>query len=753
MSSCNSYYWFSPSYWICNGAGALTSGLSSGALDGVEHQVEQSINKLTNSIGEAAEKAFIKLGNYASNIDSGELGSKAAKSIQDFASSFQANSHFSVDSGTIGKNLAQNLKEFGTEFEKSLGVNGAKVGGRFAHELDGAFNNFWDTVNLKGNTLRFTNEVNDAFTVGIENVNFAEKIKLAADEIGEGMQAFREAGVKEVELFRHDVQQIFANIARDTTLKMIPWIALGGAVLIGTPLLTMYVYKKAVHNIGRPQLAQEIRKVGVWNRSTDGIARTVSSIWSSTKTGIKWSALAGTAGLTLTIAGAIVSGIMTGERGYGGEILSGLSCAMGASYYNCNSSSALPLISATVGAGILRASTSIASSFYSFVKKAIKKDDQPVFNDELQKRIDGLTKATYNINRNGGYMQNLLLYGPGGTGKTMISKYIAKNSKMNYVMMSGGDLAQYIKRGEHVTELNKLFEDAKNSHSPTIVFIDECESLCGDRGKMDRSELIELVNSFLNHTGEPSKKVMVILTTNRKDDLDPAVLSRMDHKLYIGLPEQAERKKIIELYLPIFMTPLERNELFTDKVITNIAKQTEGFTGRTIFKMLNTMSAMRAATNNNRLTQQMVNDTVSAFVKQEVDIKGITHSLPVEAISKPVSSVDVPPFPVTNQSIESHLETASITEQAIEKTFSGSSPSMELENNDAMIKNTVEAQMTDARPGSQPQLKSLNELESAQVVLSPSSSKTPESFNHRTIFTKMIESIRVGWKTLASKAG
>ncbi len=553
------------------------------------------------------------------SLGNSNMGDQIASSITQIATGIFNNIAANVTSSAyLGQQIGSKFAEFAKNTIQGTGWSGGGVGSEIGTGINDFLRNAVKDVNMKTITGDFMNEASDAFKEGVTKVDMAGNMNHLASEFDAGMGVFRENFFKQLDLFRGDVQSIFANMARDTTLKTLPWIALGGAVLIGTPLATMYIYKKAVHNIGRPQLAQEVRKVGIWDRTTDGLSRTVSSIWNSTKTGIKWSALAGTAGLTLA---TMTSGIMTGKHGYGDEVLSGLSCAMGGSYYYyCNSSPALPLISTIIGMGVLRASAGVANNFYNFVKKSIKKYEQPVFNDELQKRIDDLTTSTYNINRNGGYMQNLLLYGPGGTGKTMISKYIAKNSKMNYVMMSGGDLAQYIKRGEHVTELNKLFADARNSHSPTIVFIDECESLCGDRGKMDKSELIELVNSFLNQTGEPSKKIMVILTTNRKDDLDSAVLSRMDHKLYIGLPEQTERKKIIELYLPIFMTSLERSKLFTDKMITNIAKQTEGFTGRTIFKMLNAMSGMRAATSNNKLTEKMVTDTVSAFIKQEADI-------------------------------------------------------------------------------------------------------------------------------------
>ena len=274
---------------------------------------------------------------------------------------------------------------------------------------------------------------------------------------------------------------------------------------------------------------------------------------------------------------------------------------------------------------------------------------------------------------------------------------------------------------------------------------------------MDKSELIELVNSFLNQTGEPSKKIMVILTTNRKDDLDPAVLSRMDHKLYIGLPEQAERKKIIELYLPTFMTSLERSELFTDEMITSIAKQTEGFTGRTIFKMLNAMSGMRAATNNNKLTETMVTDTVNAFVKQEADVVGISPHLP----PKPILSVDV--LPLTNQPLESPPGIISPTEQIMQKKLDNilsveleknegaiDTSTIKLEKSDVIIKSTEETQRIDIAPVSQAPLNIAHAKTYSSISL-PSAQKTSE-FKSVTSFRQTIENIRLWWKNFSFKS-
>lgn len=165
------------------------------------------------------------------------------------------------------------------------------------------------------------------------------------------------------------------------------------------------------------------------------------------------------------------------------------------------------------------------------------------------------------------------------------------------------------------------------------------ESLCRDRDTIVKPELIELQNAFLNHTGEASDKIMLIMATNRIEDLDPAVLSRMDHKLFIGPPKLNERKQIIEAYLPHFFSYREIRELFLEEVVESIAMKTEGLTGRTIFKMLNAIKGSKNASAQNELTMDIIFNVVRKFIEQEARV--------IEAVNlKPKAA---PPAPATKE--------------------------------------------------------------------------------------------------------
>jgi MoxR-like ATPase len=277
-----------------------------------------------------------------------------------------------------------------------------------------------------------------------------------------------------------------------------------------------------------------------------------------------------------------------------------------------------------------------------------RKQKKPVFSPKITRRVDELIASTQNIRKNGGYFQHVLFYGPGGTGKTLISEYIAKNSGMSYIKMSGGDLAQYIKRGEHVTELNRLFDKMNLSWRPWstrpwILYIDEAESLCRDRATIPTPELLELQNALLNRTGTESSKFMLIFSTNLVSYLDEAVLTRIDHKIYIGPPAEPERVRILQSYIPQFFSADEQERFFKPPQVQRIAKATPGFPGRSLFKLLNTISNKKASSANRLLTQAMIDQSVIDLVSAEREIEKRRALKDAPPVKRP--SLTLPPAP------------------------------------------------------------------------------------------------------------
>jgi ATPase family AAA domain-containing protein 3A/B len=245
---------------------------------------------------------------------------------------------------------------------------------------------------------------------------------------------------------------------------------------------------------------------------------------------------------------------------------------------------------------------------------------RPIFKPDLHEQIQDIIKSTKNINRNKGEFESVLLYGPPGTGKTMVAREIAEESGMDFYLTSAAEWSAFIARKEHVTELNKFLNKIEKSGRPAVIFFDEFEAIGKDRGKLDQ-EHYEILTTLLSRTGAASKKIMLVTATNRKQDLDPAILNRMTHKVFIDVPDFEERVKILEMYINKFFTEREIRQFFSADRVHDIAQKIEGFSGRTIQQMINTIYNKKATTSNGRLTDEIIDKKVDQFVAQEQETR------------------------------------------------------------------------------------------------------------------------------------
>lgn len=153
----------------------------------------------------------------------------------------------------------------------------------------------------------------------------------------------------------------------------------------------------------------------------------------------------------------------------------------------------------------------------------------------------------------------ILVYGPPGCGKTMLGKAsataMAKGAPGGFISIKGPEvLDPYV--GVTEMSIREAYEKARayfqqNGHE-AIVFVDEAESLLAKRGTHGNYMGQTVVPTFLTEMdGLESTPVMTILSTNRPEILDPAVLrdGRIDHKIKIDRPDRSDGETIIDLYL------------------------------------------------------------------------------------------------------------------------------------------------------------------------------------------------------------
>lgn len=144
----------------------------------------------------------------------------------------------------------------------------------------------------------------------------------------------------------------------------------------------------------------------------------------------------------------------------------------------------------------------------------------------------------------------MLFFGPPGTGKTLLGKAIAAQSKSTFMSISASTLtSKWVGEGEKM--VRTMFAIAA-IHQPTVIFIDEIDSLLCSRNENDMESSRRIKTEFLvqldgaNTFAGENARILIIGATNRPDDLDEAVRRRLVKRLYIPLPNKAGRKQFIK---------------------------------------------------------------------------------------------------------------------------------------------------------------------------------------------------------------
>jgi len=172
--------------------------------------------------------------------------------------------------------------------------------------------------------------------------------------------------------------------------------------------------------------------------------------------------------------------------------------------------------------------------------------------------------------------KGFLLYGPPGTGKTLLAKAAARESEANFIATKSSDLLSKW-YGESEQQIARLFNRARQV-APTIIFIDELDSLVPARGGgLGEPQVTErVVNTILAEMDglEELQNVVVIGATNRPTLIDPALLrpGRFDELIYVGVPDTAGRRRILAIHT-------EDMPLAPDVDLESLARRTERFTG------------------------------------------------------------------------------------------------------------------------------------------------------------------------------
>lgn len=170
--------------------------------------------------------------------------------------------------------------------------------------------------------------------------------------------------------------------------------------------------------------------------------------------------------------------------------------------------------------------------------------------------------------------RGILMYGPPGSGKTLIARAVANEAGAFLFVINGPEIMSKMS-GESESNLRKAFEEAEKN-SPSIIFIDEIDSLAPKRDKTQGEVEKKIVSQLLTLMDGISAKsqVVVIACTNRPNSIDPSLrrFGRFDREIDIGVPDEKGRTEILGIH-----TKKMRLDKSVD--LEEISKETYGFVG------------------------------------------------------------------------------------------------------------------------------------------------------------------------------
>lgn len=176
--------------------------------------------------------------------------------------------------------------------------------------------------------------------------------------------------------------------------------------------------------------------------------------------------------------------------------------------------------------------------------------------------------------------RGILMYGPPGSGKTLIARAVANETGAFFFLINGPEIMSKM-AGESEGNLRKAFEEAEKN-APSIIFIDEIDSIAPKREKAQGEVEKRIVSQLLTlMDGLKSRaQVIVMAATNRPNTIDGALrrFGRFDREIDIGIPDDIGRLEIMRIHT--------KNMKLDESVdLEKVAKECHGYVGADIAQL------------------------------------------------------------------------------------------------------------------------------------------------------------------------
>lgn len=231
---------------------------------------------------------------------------------------------------------------------------------------------------------------------------------------------------------------------------------------------------------------------------------------------------------------------------------------------------------------------------------------------ELQEIVEFLKNPKKFTDLGARIPKGVLLVGQPGTGKTLLARAVAGESKVPFISISGSDFVEMFV-GVGASRVRDLFDQAKKN-KPCIVFIDEIDAVGRQRGAGlggGNDEREQTLNQLLVEMDgfEPNEGIIVLAATNRSDVLDPALMrpGRFDRQIYVHIPDVKGREGILRIHA--------RNKPIDESVDFGVlARITSGFTGADIENMLNESAILAARAGRPKIIMEDITEGINKVI-------------------------------------------------------------------------------------------------------------------------------------------
>ncbi|NGM88742.1 ATP-dependent zinc metalloprotease FtsH [Parapusillimonas sp. SGNA-6] len=232
--------------------------------------------------------------------------------------------------------------------------------------------------------------------------------------------------------------------------------------------------------------------------------------------------------------------------------------------------------------------------------------------NELVEIVDFLRNPDKYTRLGGSAPKGVLLVGAPGTGKTLLARAVAGEANVPFFSMSASEFVEMIV-GVGAARVRDLFKQARE-HAPSIIFIDEIDSIGRARGQAvmgGASEQEQTLNQILTEMDGFSGKegVIVLAATNQPDVLDKALLraGRFDRRVVVNLPDKAGREAILKVHTR--KVPLDSNVKLSE-----LASSTPGLSGADLKNLVNEAALLAARRDQETVRQKDFLDALEKMV-------------------------------------------------------------------------------------------------------------------------------------------